>query len=153
MLSPRRWTLRARLIGTVVALLAVVCLVVGGAVTLSLRGFLYERLDKQVSDVTNVTLGRYNDDGGGPGPRGGDDGEVVTQLGFLNAPGLPPGTVGAHIRNGTVTPGIVGPPIAQLPRAWPPRSRASRPMAPSSPARFRGSGSTGWRRITPRTVT
>ena len=69
LLSPRRWTLRARLIGAVVALLAVVCLVVGGAVTVSLRGFLYERLDKQVSDVTSVAFGRY-DDNRGPGSAG-----------------------------------------------------------------------------------
>ncbi len=68
LLSPHRWTLRARLISTVVALLAVVCLVVGSAVTLALREFLYERLDKQVTDATSLTAGRYNDDGAGRGP-------------------------------------------------------------------------------------
>jgi two-component system OmpR family sensor kinase len=116
-LPPRRWTLRARLITGVVALLAVVCLVVGGVVTVSLRGFLLDRLDKQVRDATSLTLGRYNDDGGPRGPRGGaDDGVAgVPQLGFLNAPGLPPGTVGAHITGGQTALGIVRPPIAQLP--------------------------------------
>jgi two-component system OmpR family sensor kinase len=108
LLSPRRWTLRARLIGTVVALLAVVCLVVGGAVTLSLRGFLYERLDKQVTDVTTRAFGRYDDDHG-PAFRGGDDvPQGIQQLGFLNAPGVPPGTVGAHVdAQGRVTAAIV----------------------------------------------
>ena len=99
LLSPRRWTLRARLIGVVVALLAVVCILVGGAVTLSLRGFLYGKLDAQVTAVTSRALGGYDGDdrprtapGYGSGP----------QLGFLNAPGLPFGTVGAHIRGGAV---------------------------------------------------
>jgi two-component system OmpR family sensor kinase len=102
LLSPRRWTLRARLITAVVALLAVVCLVVGGVVTLSLCGFLYERLDKQVSDVTSRANFRYDGDDGPQRPRS-------DQLGFLRAPGLPPGTVGAHIRNGAVTAGRLEP--------------------------------------------
>src|SRR4051794_22607525 len=90
LLSPRRWTLRARLLATVVALLAVVCLVVGGAVTLSLRGFLYERLDRQVSDVTSRANFRYDGDDGPVHPRSGDVGGA-DRLGFLRAPGLPPG--------------------------------------------------------------
>jgi two-component system OmpR family sensor kinase len=101
LLSPRRWTLRARLIAAVVALLAVVCLVVGGVVTLSLRGFLYERLDKQVSDVTSRANFRYDGNDGPQHPRS-DDGPRADQLGFLRAPGLPPGTVGAHIKGGAV---------------------------------------------------
>jgi two-component system OmpR family sensor kinase len=99
LLSPQRWTLRARLIAAVVALLAVVCLVVGGVVTLSLRGFLYERLDKQVSDVTSRANFRYDGDHGPQHPR---PGEGVGGLNILRAPGLPPGTVGAHIKNGVV---------------------------------------------------
>jgi two-component system, OmpR family, sensor kinase len=102
LLSPRRWTLRARLIGTVVALLAVVCLVVGGAVTLSLRGFLLERLDSQVTAVTGRAVGGYDGDDNGP-PPGRADTDRNNQLGFLDAPGLPFGTVGAHLRAGQVT--------------------------------------------------
>jgi len=120
LLSPRRWTLRARLISTVVALLAVVCLVVGSAVTLALREFLYERLDKQVTDATSLTAGRYNDDGAGRGPGGDDGGAASTQLAFLNGPGLPTGTVGAHIKGDAVTIGKVQPPIEQLPASLAP---------------------------------
>jgi two-component system OmpR family sensor kinase len=123
LLSPRRWTLHARLLAAVVALLAVVCLVVGGVVTLSLRTFLYQQLDKQVTDAISLTVGRYSDDGGGPRPHdggAGGSGPAATQLGFLNAPGLPPGTVGAHISNGSVTTGIVRPPIEELPASLAP---------------------------------
>jgi two-component system, OmpR family, sensor kinase len=119
LLPPRRWTLRARLISTVVALLAVVCLVVGGVVTLALREFLYERLDKQVTDATSLTLGRYNDDGGRR-PNGDDGAPVTAQLAFLTGAGLPPDTVGAHIKGDAVTIGIVKPPIEQLPASLAP---------------------------------
>jgi two-component system, OmpR family, sensor kinase len=114
LLPPRRWTLRARLISAVVALLAVVCLVVGGVVTLALREFLYERLDKQVTDATSLTLGRYSDDGPGQEPRSDDGPPASNQLAFLNSPGLPVGTVGAHIKGSAVMIGIVRPPIQQL---------------------------------------
>ncbi|HYY09623.1 MAG TPA: ATP-binding protein [Kineosporiaceae bacterium] len=120
LLPPRRWTLRARLLSTLVALLAVVCLVVGGAVTLALREFLYQRLDKQVTDATSLTVGRYNDDGGGHRPPSGGTPPASAQLAFLNGPGLPPGTVGAHIKGDVVTVGKVQPPIEQLPASLAP---------------------------------
>jgi two-component system OmpR family sensor kinase len=123
LLSPRRWTLRARLIAGVVALFAVVCLVVGGVVTLSLRGFLLDRLDAQVTTVTGRAFGGYDGDDL-PHPQSGDDVAPGRRLGFLNAPGLPFGTVGAHIRDGVVDDaGVVKPdqtqPVQLAASQWP----------------------------------
>ncbi|MEU6174802.1 HAMP domain-containing sensor histidine kinase [Streptantibioticus parmotrematis] len=47
----RRWSLRARLLASSVALIAVVCAVVGVVTTVSLRQYLYDRLDGTVQDV------------------------------------------------------------------------------------------------------
>ncbi|MCW6009839.1 HAMP domain-containing histidine kinase [Micromonospora sp. CPCC 205371] len=44
----RSWSLRARLIATMVALLAVVSLIIGVVTTLSLRDYLYDQVDNQV---------------------------------------------------------------------------------------------------------
>jgi len=107
LLAPGRWTLRARLITTMVALLAVVCLVVGGLVTLALHTFLLERLDVQVKAVTSRAYtardgdaGEYQPDGEGPPP--GSTRVQANPLAFLDAPGLPVGTVGERIVRASV---------------------------------------------------
>jgi two-component system OmpR family sensor kinase len=57
------WSLRARLIATMVALLAVVSLIIGVVTTLSLRDYLYDQVDSQVVAGTSRFLG-----GGGGKP-------------------------------------------------------------------------------------
>ncbi len=94
------WTLRARLIASLVALLAVVCLVVGVATTLSLRQFLVQRLDAQVS----AAGGRASDIGDHPrGDPGASSDDEYSEARFLTAPGQSTGTLGAHIVDGRVT--------------------------------------------------
>jgi two-component system OmpR family sensor kinase len=98
----RPWSLRARLLAAVVVLLAVVCLVVGSVTTLALRSFLVEKLDAQVTSVTSRV---YDARDGLPG----DDDERPAlvrgrgPLDFLNQPGLPVGTIGAHVVTGGPT--------------------------------------------------
>lgn len=94
----RRWltgrSLRARLVAAVVALVAVVCVLIGGATTIALRHSLIRQLDQQLTTVSGRAGppdGMRPANGGGPGsgnafPRGQpvgtltaiiDDGEVA----------------------------------------------------------------------------
>jgi two-component system OmpR family sensor kinase len=80
------WTLRARLVGAVIALLAVVCVVIGAVTVAGLRTYLIDQLDERLA-----AAGRGP--GGGPG---GPGGEGPLRL------GQGPGTLGAIIRAGAV---------------------------------------------------
>ncbi len=102
-LHPSRWSLRARLLGSLVALLALVCLALGVASTLTLRHFLIGRLDTQL-----VQAGVRSTDAGGPHPDGGNGGggdprdDTGSGARFLLAPGQPAGALGARVVRGTV---------------------------------------------------
>jgi two-component system OmpR family sensor kinase len=79
-LVPR--TLTARLVFSVVALVAAVGLVVAISATLAMRGYLYDRLDNQVRDALRLAVGPQF---GGSERDGGPDGPGVRQ--FRQAPG------------------------------------------------------------------
>ncbi|MFH5208271.1 sensor histidine kinase [Antrihabitans spumae] len=100
--DPRAWSLRARLLVGQVALLAVVCVIIAGATTFALQQFLMHQLDGQLTDAGHRSAAidefpppPFDDirrpQVSGPGPD------------FLDAPGQPPGTVGAIIVDGKVT--------------------------------------------------
>ncbi|MEV5019362.1 HAMP domain-containing sensor histidine kinase [Streptomyces sp. NPDC053780] len=96
---PRPRTLRTRLVVASVALIAVVCAVIGTVTTVALRSHLYEQLDKQVDEVAMRVSG-FGPPGdgrpGGGGPQGMDLDEFVTR-----GP-QPRGTVVAEVRDGVV---------------------------------------------------
>ncbi len=104
--SPRAWSLRARLLVTLVSLLAVVCVGIGVGTEFALHRFLMGQLDEQVIDAGHRSATIYDlgpppppppgsprrtppfDPGRGPGPA------------FLDAPGQATHTVGAVAFNG-----------------------------------------------------
>lgn len=109
--SPRTWTLQVRLLVTLVALLAVVCAVIGVATELALHRFLMQQLDVQVVDAgrrsvaisdmppppsdRDMRMGQPRPPG--PGPRERFDPEEGPGPGFLNVPGQATLTVGAAV--------------------------------------------------------
>jgi two-component system OmpR family sensor kinase len=98
-LSPRRWTLRGRLIAALVALLAVVSAVIGVVSVATLQRQVYDRVDNQlVAAESRATAfeGRPNGNDQGPPPNDGG-------TNFANQPGSAIGTLGARIVSGTVT--------------------------------------------------
>ncbi|WP_399886519.1 sensor histidine kinase [Streptomyces sp. BBFR51] len=96
---PRPRTLRTRLVVASVALIAVVCAVIGTVTTVALRSHLYEQLDGQVHEVAARVSG-FGPPGdpkaGGVGPQGTDLDEFVT-----HGP-QPRGTIVAEVRDGVV---------------------------------------------------
>jgi two-component system OmpR family sensor kinase len=103
-----RWTLRRRLVFATVGLLAAVSTVIGIVSVVALQGSLMDRLDTQLIAATNRTQGVVD----GPGRQtnantntdtntDGDD-DRPRPSDFLRLAGLPPGTVGAIVRGGTV---------------------------------------------------
>ncbi|MDY6998229.1 MAG: HAMP domain-containing sensor histidine kinase [Actinomycetota bacterium] len=119
---PRSWSLRTRLLVTLVALLAVVCAGIGVATEFALQRFLTAQLDEQVVEAGNRSavifefgpppppgVGRptHHAPPGmpppgmppppGPGPTRDDGGPGPR---FLNAPGQAVGTVGAVVVDG-----------------------------------------------------
>ena len=103
--SPRSWSLRTRLLATLIALLALVCIGIGAGTQLALRGFLMHQLDQQVMEAAHRSA-VIHDIGPppgmppmhhhGPGPE------------FLNAPGQAVGTLGGVLSDGhIVTAGVV----------------------------------------------
>ena len=130
---PARWSLRSKLLVLLVTLLALVCVVVGVATALLLRGFLVGRLDSQLVSAG----GRSVMAGGGP-PGGPDDGGAQdTGAQFLLAPGQAAGTLGARISGGAVTAaGVLGNDgsLKLLPARWPACWRRCRSMAMCTPS-------------------
>ena len=113
LVRPRRWTLRARLLSLLAALLVIVCLVVGTVTAIQLRGYLVGRLDtqllsaggrsQQVGDPSGPggAMGRVSD-GAGPGS------VADTGVHFLLT-GQGPGTLGARIVDDKVSAaGVLG---------------------------------------------
>jgi two-component system, OmpR family, sensor kinase len=118
--SPRTWSLRARLLATQIALLALVCAAVGAGTEFALQRFLGNQLDNQLAEAGHRSAGLF--DFGPPPPelagpdfsRPGygrraiirdDDGPGPA---FLNAPGQAARTVGAVVARGTtVDAGVI----------------------------------------------
>jgi two-component system, OmpR family, sensor kinase len=92
----RPHTLRARLVATVLLLLAVAFAVIGVTTTLALRQFLFSRLDREVTDASNrfvlVQTGQF------PSPPPG----VFPQRDSFLGPAQGPRTLGATVRDGAV---------------------------------------------------
>lgn len=78
----RRWTLRRKLVITVAALVAAGLVVTSLATILSLRSFVYERLDRQVLEGLDFAAG--------PGGGGGPQGDTGNQSGSDNGSGPSP---------------------------------------------------------------
>ena len=93
-------TLRARLVATVLVLLAVAFAVIGVTTTVALRQFLFSRLDREVTEASNrFVLAQTGQLRPPPG--------VIIQPGaqqrdFFLGPVQGPRTLGARIRNGVV---------------------------------------------------
>ncbi|MDQ1636200.1 MAG: two-component system, OmpR family, sensor kinase [Frankiaceae bacterium] len=110
----RPWSLRVRLLVSLIGLLAVVCLVVGVATELALRSFLLGRLDAQLAAAGGRSAMAVQEPPDGdrdsfrPGRREGDG------AGFVVAPGQAAGTLGARIVNGTVTDAAVSTQVGRL---------------------------------------
>jgi two-component system OmpR family sensor kinase len=92
------WTLRARLIAALVAVLTVVCLVIGTVTVVALRGFLVGQLDDQLTAASQRAF-NYQGTGTPGGPGGGPDGGG--NPGLL-ARGQAAGTFSALISSGAV---------------------------------------------------
>ncbi|MGW0505402.1 HAMP domain-containing sensor histidine kinase [Micromonospora sp. NPDC003241] len=88
------WSLRTRLVVTLVALLAVVSLAIGGLTTVALRQFLISRVDQQLQSMPGGRPGVPWEPGPGGGPWNGD---VRVPRGF------PSGTISARVVDGRVT--------------------------------------------------
>jgi two-component system OmpR family sensor kinase len=84
------WTLRRRLVVSVVALFALLSIVVGGVSIFTLNSSLVSKLDAQLSQ----TQGRFQSSASNAGPGGRR---------YVLGPGSPIGTVGAVIEGGTLT--------------------------------------------------
>ncbi|MGW1143437.1 two-component sensor histidine kinase, partial [Streptomyces zhihengii] len=102
-------TLRTRLVVASVALIAVVCAVIGTVTTIALRSHLYDQLNGNVAQMAMRAAGGPLGDlpGGGGSPRPpGDDGIVKDPLDFVTR-GQAIGAIGAIVKNGDVTQGVV----------------------------------------------
>jgi two-component system OmpR family sensor kinase len=88
----RSRTLRARLVVTVLLLIALACAVIGVATAIALRSFLYHRLDEDVLGAA----GRFQFSRSEPAPPNLPRGDS-----FLG-PAQKPGTLGAVVRDGVV---------------------------------------------------
>jgi two-component system OmpR family sensor kinase len=96
-----RWSLRGRLVAATVALLALVCAVIGLVTVLALQKFLVGQLDSQLDRAgSRVRLAQPGEGGeGGLSPRG--------DYRRLLPPGQGAGTLGAQVVGGTVTAGLM----------------------------------------------
>ncbi|MGD0068567.1 MAG: HAMP domain-containing sensor histidine kinase [Streptosporangiaceae bacterium] len=92
-------SLRVRLLLVLVALLAVVCAVVGWVTVIAMQHFLVGQLDTQLSSAGGRAV-HVAPPGSGPGG-GSAPGQSGTQ--FLLAPGQSVGTLGARVTGGKVT--------------------------------------------------
>ncbi|WP_102143689.1 sensor histidine kinase [Mycobacterium hubeiense] len=120
--SPRTWSLRARLLVSQVALLAVVCAGIGIATEFALQRFLMHQLDEQLKeagrrsaaifDMPPPPPGMVPMPGYGPPPRFPRRVIIREDYGsgpaFLNAPGQASRTVGAVVSHGVpVDAGVI----------------------------------------------
>ena len=107
-LRPRAWSLRTRLLVTVVSLLAVVCLIIGVGTELALQRFLMRQLDEQVVDAGRRSAGLFDLGVPRPPPPGSPrrpapfNPPAGPGPAFLGAPGQATRTIGAVVLNGVV---------------------------------------------------
>ncbi|MFI8089029.1 sensor histidine kinase [Streptomyces sp. NPDC086080] len=99
---PRPRTLRTRLVVVSVALIAVVCAVIGTVTALALRSHLYEQLDDQVREVAMRAAGGPVNGPPLPEPLRHED-----PLDFVTKGPQGFGAIGATVENGRVTDGVV----------------------------------------------
>ncbi|MCW2686643.1 MAG: signal transduction histidine kinase [Mycobacterium sp.] len=123
--SPRSWSLRARLLVTQVALLAIVCAGIGVATEFALQRFLTNQLDEQLVEAGRRSVAIFDL---GPPPQAPGyphrrrlDSSIGPGPAFLDAPGQSTRTVGAVVHGGqTVDAGVItadGSPAAISPAA------------------------------------
>ncbi|MFG1805276.1 sensor histidine kinase [Streptomyces sp. NPDC049040] len=99
--STGAWSLRRRLVASCVALVAVVCTVIGAVTIFALHDFLYGQLDAKVHDLAVRASGPHGPEGapgGAPGVGAARDGRPQgVPLNFLIGGGQPGETVGAVV--------------------------------------------------------
>lgn len=100
------WSLRTRLVVSAVALIAVVCAVIGTVTTIAFRSYLFDQADTRLQEVANRAAGPPHSAPGLP-PGGGFE---TAPLGFIIGPGAPLGTVGARVVDGELASGGVSVP-------------------------------------------
>ncbi|MCL2729950.1 MAG: HAMP domain-containing histidine kinase [Actinomycetia bacterium] len=101
----RRWSLRRRLVASCVALVAVVCSVIGAVTIFALHDFLYGQLDSKVQDVAMRASGPHRPD---QAPPPGADRASGLPFAFLAGGGQEGETVGAIVTaTGTVSEAAV----------------------------------------------
>ncbi|WP_443033964.1 sensor histidine kinase [Streptomyces sp. CA2R106] len=118
--APRRWSLRRRLVASCVALVAVVCAVIGAVTIFALHDFLYGQLDAKVHDTAARADGPRPDQSGpgqnvpgsqstlGPTGTGAADLPRSISFVFLAGGGQPGETVAATVSStGAVTEAAV----------------------------------------------
>ncbi|WP_030180355.1 sensor histidine kinase [Streptomyces sp. NRRL S-813] len=103
-------TLRTRLVVASVALIAVVCAVIGTVTTLALRSHLYEQLDGRLKEVAARASGVmppdvHRDGDHAPVPPTGKEIDLTQ---FVTRGPQPQGTIVAAVENGSVTDARVG---------------------------------------------
>ncbi|MER6093452.1 sensor histidine kinase [Streptomyces bluensis] len=104
----RSRTLRTRLVVSAVALIAVVCAVIGTVTAIALRSHLYEQLDTKIEDVAERADGPKPPAGlPVPVPSGTSTLTTDEKLMFVTRGGSPEKTIGAVVRNGTIVKGVV----------------------------------------------
>ncbi|MFJ3905076.1 sensor histidine kinase [Streptomyces sp. NPDC090025] len=93
--------MRTRLVVSAVALIAVVCAVIGTVTTIAFRSYLYDQVDTQLQNVVNRAAGPPV-----PAPLALPRGDLPRDPGeFVTGPGAPLGTVGAVVEDGRVVSG------------------------------------------------
>ncbi|MFI8824113.1 sensor histidine kinase [Streptomyces sp. NPDC053431] len=95
----RPWSLRTRLVVSAVALIAVVCAVIGTVTTIAFRSYLYDQADTRLREVANRAAGPPP----GASVPSPSPGGLDTSLAFVIGPGARLGTVGARVVEGVVT--------------------------------------------------
>ncbi|MET9078432.1 HAMP domain-containing sensor histidine kinase [Streptomyces sp. NPDC004232] len=105
-------TLRTRLVLASVALIAVVCAVIGTVTTLALRSHLYGQLKDQLTEVAARASGMpmppgATTHGHGPGGRPGEPDQKIGLTEFVTGP-QPNGTIAARLQNGSIAEAKVG---------------------------------------------
>ncbi len=98
-LHPRSWSLRTRIIAEQMALLTLVCLVIGVVTMVALRDFQISKLDEQLRFAAN----RASEFRTGPPPNWPKlPGQANADRDPLQGPGQAPGTLSAAVRDNTV---------------------------------------------------
>ncbi|GGX15902.1 HAMP domain-containing sensor histidine kinase [Streptomyces lomondensis] len=108
-------TLRTRLVVSALALIAVVCAVIGTVTTIAMHSRLYEQLDSVLSGVVGRAAGAGPELPGGGQPKPDGEPEVRPKVPDLSefvtkGPQQMIGTIAAKVEGGTVTEGMVSKP-------------------------------------------